>query len=74
MMRTACLAVAVVSVRVAPNLEFSEYKESSSLQLVFLAAVEGYHTPVSELTRHPHCWPLDADDENDETIDCGGES
>jgi atrial natriuretic peptide receptor B len=51
-MRTACLAVAVVS-------------------LVCLAAVEGYHTPVSEIVKYPHCWPLDADDENDEPIDCG---
>ena len=43
----------------------------ASLQLLVRVA-SGYHIPLHQLRMEPHCWPLDADENNDETIDCGG--
>ena len=37
-----------------------------------LITVRGYHTPLEDLIKDPHCWPLDADHDNDEPVDCGG--
>ena len=34
--------------------------------------MKSFHTPLGEYLVFPHCWPLDADDDNDEPIDCGG--
>lgn len=35
-------------------------------------SVEGFHLSFEEIFNEQHCWPLDANDINDETIDCGG--
>jgi hypothetical protein len=44
------------------------------LQVVTVAVVvRGYHLPLSE-TEFYHCWPLDANEYNFETIDCKGMS
>lgn len=40
------------------------------LQLVTVV-VKGYHLPLSE-DIFVHCWPLDANEEDDDTIDCNG--
>ena len=44
------------------------------LMLMLLAAaavVKGYHSPLTE-NKNVHCWPLGANEQNDEVIDCKG--
>ena len=72
-MGRSCPAVAVVLVRPGfPLVRVCYDPFFSCPQLVCLAVVGSYHTSINELVKSPHCWPLDANDENDEPIDCGG--
>ena len=41
------------------------------LLLLAAAVVKGYHSPLTE-NENVHCWPLGANEQNDEVIDCKG--
>lgn len=73
-MRGYYLSVGLVILQVSESHNYIMYVIIMyvCIQLAVVVIVQGFHTPFEELIKYPHCWPLDADDDNDEPISCDG--